>query len=144
MSKLRIKFKGEPVISITRKAFRETKLVYIARANKPRKYPWGKSRIVYIGTTKTGAGRMASSAVWKGEDLLFDHGIKHLDFYVITCARRRNVASWRKLEKALLIKFRETFGSVPRANTVGKGMRWDDEKEYFSDDRLDEVIEGLS
>lgn len=53
--RLKIKFRPEPVMSISRRAFREKKHVYI--------YKWGKSRIVYIGSTKVGAARIASSAV---------------------------------------------------------------------------------
>ncbi len=142
--KLRIKFRLEPVISITRRAFEKKKLVYLARANRRLKYPWGKSRIVYIGTTEVGAGRIASSAVWKGADLLFDRGVKHLDLHVVACRRIQNVESWKKLEKALLIKFRERFGAVPRANTRGKFMHWDDEKNYFADKKLEEVIGAFS
>jgi hypothetical protein len=144
MPKLRIKYDKKPAISIARRAFRKRKLVYLARANKKRKYPWGRSRIVYIGTTRQGAGRIASSAVWKGEDLLFDFGIRHLEFHVVTCASRQSVASWRKLERAMLIRFKETFVAVPRANTVGKHMHWDDEKRLFSTDRLDQVIQFFS
>ncbi len=142
--KLRIKFRLEPVMSITRRAFREKKLVYLACASKRLRYPWGKSRIVYIGTTEVGAGRIASSAAWKGADLLFDFGVKHLNFHVVTCSRMQNVESWKKLEKALLIKFRERFGAVPRANTRGKLMHWGDEKNYFAHRRLGQVIEAFS
>jgi hypothetical protein len=64
--KLSIRIHKEPAIVINRIAFRDNKLVYIARANKKLRYPWGKSRIAYIGTTKRGARRMASSAACKG------------------------------------------------------------------------------
>jgi hypothetical protein len=142
--RLRIKYNLVPVLSITRKAFREKKLVYLARANKGIKYPWGRSRIVYIGTTEVGAARIASSAVWKGGGLLDAHGVKHLDFHVVNCTRIQNVESWKKLEKALLIKFREQFGAVPRANSQGKLMRWGDEKDYFAAKKLTEVLEAFS
>lgn len=142
--KLRIKFGLEPVMSITRRAFREKKLVYLACASKKLGYPWGKSRIVYIGTTEVGAGRIASSAAWKGADLVLAFGVKRLDFHVVICRRMQNVESWKKLEKALIIKFRERFGAVPRANRRGKLMRWGDEKNYFADKRLEQVIEAFS
>ena len=131
-------------MSIARRAFREKKFVYLARANRRPRYPWGKSRIVYIGTTEVGAARIASSAVWKGADLLFQHGVKHLEFHVVSCGKIQNVESWKKLEKALLIKFRERFGAVPRANDRGKLMHWDDEKKYFADRKLQEVLEAFS
>lgn len=60
----------KPAIIIDRGAFQDSKLVYIACANKKFRYPWGRSHIGYIGTTKKGAKRVASSAAFKGESLL--------------------------------------------------------------------------
>jgi len=141
--KLRIKFRPRPSITINRSAFRATKLVYVVRANKEFRYPWGRSRIGYIGTTKVGAGRVATSAVAKGEELLGRYGIKHLDLHIVTCGRLAGVETWLKLERALIIRFRESFGRVPQANSVGKLMRWRDEKRYFSEQKLDKIIDGL-
>ena len=128
---------------VHRAAFRDTKLVYVGRANKRIRYPWGRSRIVYIGTTTKGARRVASSAARKGEDLLFEHGIWEVEFSVMTCSKLRSVATWKKLERALLIKFRETYGAVPQGNFQGKKIRWHDEKSYFSDKRLDAILQAL-
>jgi len=140
--KLRVKCKPEPAITIYRLAFKTDKLVYIARANKKIKYPWAKSRIAYIGTTKKGARRIASSAAWKGEDLLYQYGIKHLDFHIVSCGKRPNVESWKKLERALIIRFKEIHGAIPKANKVG-GKRGD-EMNYFSQYKLDDIIKRLS
>src|SRR5712692_333313 len=142
--KLKITFRPEPVMSISRRAFREKKHVYLACANKKRKYKWGKSRIVYIGSTKVGAARIASSAVWKGADLLFDYGVKLLELHVVACGKIQSVETWKKLENALLIKFRERFGEVAKANEMGKLMHWKDEKRYFSGKRLEAVIDAFS
>jgi len=144
--KLKIKLHKHPSITIHRAAFGDDKLVYIARANKKIDYPTfrNKSRIAYIGTTKKGARRIASSAAWKGEQLLYDYGMKHLEFHIITCTRRSGVNSWRKLERALIIRFRERFGSPPKANKAGKFWRWKDEKHYFSQNKLDQVIDAMS
>lgn len=144
MSKyLSIKIRKQPAIIINRIAFRDNKLVYIARANKKLRYPWGKSRIAYIGTTKRGARRIASSAAWKGEDLLFGYGVKHLEFNFVTCRRVPGLESWKKLERALLIRFREKYGAVPRGNNIGKKMHWKVEEQYFSTKTLDKIIETL-
>ena len=142
--KLPVKFGKHPSVIINRTAFRHDKLVYIARANKPIRYRWGRSRIAYIGTTKKGARRIASSAAWKGEDLLYQYGIKHLELHVVICGKVPGVETWKKLERALLIRFRERFGDVPRANKVGKNSRWRNEKKYFTQAKLDAVIDGLS
>lgn len=87
---------------------------------------------------------MANSAFWRGEEVLGDHGVNYLNFFVVTCTRKQRVPSWKKLEKALLIKFKEKFGEPPWCNIKGKRMRWDDEKDYFADWKLDEVIETFS
>lgn len=141
--KLHIKYRDRPAVVVHRAAFKDKKLVYVGRANRKFKYPWGRSRIVYIGTTTKGARRVASSAAKKGEDMLFEHGIKEIEFSVVTCRKLQNVPTWRKLERALLIKFREKYGAVPRGNVQGKGFQWEDEKDYFSQQRLDAVLEQL-
>jgi predicted GIY-YIG superfamily endonuclease len=109
-NRLRIKFHDTPAITITRIALHADRLVYFAVTNKRMKYEYGASRIVYIGTTKKGVNRIASSAAGQGEALLSDRGIKRLEFYTITCSARQAVQTWRKLERALLIRFREKFG----------------------------------
>lgn len=141
--KLQIKFRKQPAIIINRIAFRDNKLVYIARANKKLRYPWGKSRIAYIGKTKRGARRITSTAAWKGEDLLFGYGVKHLEFNVVVCRKVPGLESWTKLERALLIRFREKYGDVPRGNNIGKKIRWKVEGQYFSTKALDKIIEAL-
>lgn len=141
--KVRLKWRKHPAIVINRVAFKDTKLVYVALANKRIRYRKGQSRIAYIGSTKKGARRIASSAVWKGADLLFEHGIKRLDFHVVVCGKRPGVATWRKLERALLIRFSEIFGSIPKANILGEKTRWKDERDYFSQDRLDQLIRDI-
>ena len=72
-----IKASRKPAIVITRHGLGRNKLVYVAKANKPRKYRYGRSAIVYIGTTKAGVKRIADSAAAKAELLLRDHGVKH-------------------------------------------------------------------
>jgi hypothetical protein len=141
--KLVVKYHKQPAVVINRIAFKATKLVYVARANKKIKYPLGGSRIAYIGTTKKGARRIASSAVWKGSDLLFEYGVKHLELNVVVCGKHQGVETWKKLERALIIRFRERYGTIPRGNNVGMKTRWHDELRYFSQDRLDKIIEEL-
>jgi hypothetical protein len=143
VKRLSVRIYKEPAIKINRIAFRTNKLVYVARANKKWRYQWGRSRIVYIGTTRKGAKRMASSAAWKGEDLLFRYGVKHLEFNVVACGKVSGLDSWRKLERALLIRFREEYGSVPLGNSVGKSTHWKVEREYFSTKVLNKIIDTL-
>jgi len=102
--RLSIKCRMQPALVLYRRAFRDTKLVYVARANKPLRYLHGRSRIAYIGMTKRGARRIASSAVWKGAELLFEHGVKQLDFHGVVCGKVPGVGTWKKLERALIIR----------------------------------------
>ncbi len=141
--RLKVKRQRTPAIVINRTAFRDNKLVYLARTNKPHRYPWGRSKIAYIGTTKKGARRIASSAAVRGENLLEKYGMKHLEFYVVTCDKVPGVETWRKLERALLIKFKEKYGAIPKANRVGTKMRWKDELKYFRTEKLDRILEEM-
>jgi hypothetical protein len=90
--------------------------VYLLTVNKPYRYTYGRSRIVYIGTSKNGASRVAQSAVYKGKPFLQDFGINTLSAFVITVPGTQNVRRWKQLESALLLAFRREYGEKPRAN----------------------------
>jgi len=60
--------------------------------------------------------------VWKDEHLLSGYGIRHLEARIIRCGRKQAVETWRKLERALLLKFRESYGKIPLANKAGSRM----------------------
>lgn len=141
MSKLRVKTINEPAIEIHRQALQAQKLVYIASANKAFQYPLGRSHIVYIGTTKAGADRIAASASAKAKQLLSLHGVKSLQFYVVTCASRQNVETWRQLERGLLCAFKYLYGAVPKSNIQGKNHKWGKELHYFHRSRLEAIVE---
>lgn len=140
MQRLTIKSHSSPAMTITREAVKSDKLVYIAVANKAIQYPHARSRIVYIGTTRNGAHRMAASAAAKAQEMLDLHGVRELQFYPVTCKSRQNVRTWRKLERGLLLAFKHLYGRVPQCNTQGKNMVWTDELGYFTRGRLDGVI----
>lgn len=142
--KLRLKNGKSAAFTITREAFRATELVYVATANNKIRYDHGESHIAYIGTTKKGAARIASSAVWKGGGVLTSRGIRDLEFYVVTCPSSNKHSMARKLERALLIRFREKFGRVPLANNQGRKLRWRDEFDFFTKQALDATIDYYS
>lgn len=144
MSRLNIKLPTNYAISINRNATSNDKLVYVAVSNKHIKYPNGSSKIVYIGTTKNGAYRIAISAAQRAYDKLYDHGTNSLFFYVVTCTPRNGVKTWHKLERALLIRFREIFDSPPQLNLHGIKMKWTNERDLFTLSRLDAVIKYYS
>ena len=97
-----------------------------------------------VGMTKSGSDRIAASASAKAKELLSLHGVKSLKFYVVTCSGRQKVKSWAKLERALLLVFRERFDIIPKCNHQGKGIRWTDELDYFTKPRLSTVIAEYS
>lgn len=133
-----------PIIRIHRESAEANKLVYIAVANRMFRYSrWGKSRIVYIGMTKVGVNRVASSAAHKAAEILKEFNCKHLDFYTIHASGHQGVALWEKLERALIIRFREIMGDVPRFNRLYKYAQWRDEQRYVSQANLDAIIKAL-
>jgi hypothetical protein len=99
---------------------------------------------VYIGTTKNGANRVAQSAAYWAEPILRGHGVQNFEARIITCRPRQNVKSWVKLERGLLLVFRDTYGEVPKCNTQGKNIIETDEFRYFSRSRLKRVLEDLA
>jgi hypothetical protein len=144
MPRLNIRTTTEPVITVTRQACHNDKLVYIICARKPQKYRGGRSSILYIGTTKKGVRRMASSAASKAMYFLQHWGVRHLDVYVVTCKLKPGLRVWLKLERGLLLAFREMFGELPRGNRQGKNIFWNDEHVYFKYRPLRRMIESYS
>src|SRR6266446_1199702 len=130
-----------PAITITRTAYAASELVYIAYANKPLRYLHGDSRIAYIGTTKNGVWRVASSAAWKAYDVFSRKGVHTLEFYIIATPRRGRHATYRKLERALLLRFRERYGSIPAANKQGHRLRWRIDDDVFTSSSINKILD---
>ncbi|MFH1384743.1 MAG: hypothetical protein ABIH47_07265 [Candidatus Omnitrophota bacterium] len=139
-----IRYGKKPCLIINRTAFRDKKLVYVVCANKKVRYSWDRSRIVYIGTTKKGANRIASSAAYRGEVILDFYGIRHIEVNIVTCGSIQGAEMWKKLERALLLRFKEMFGELPRGNKAGRWIKWRDERKYFRVEKLEEVIKYFS
>ena len=113
-------------------------MVYILAANKFHKYKNGRSRILYIGTTKNGADRPAASAVNKASDAFYKlRGVKTIDVYIVTCAPRKAMQqTWKKLESPLLDVFRNRHFQLPRYNKVRPTAR----EGLFSTNARDKII----
>jgi hypothetical protein len=142
--RLHIKVSKHPVIRVARSGVHEQKLVYVACANRLQLYPHGRSRVVYIGTTKKGIARIAASAARAATRFLTLHGVREISLSVVTCPPRPGMKSWLKLERGLLLAFKEVFGSVPIGNTQGKNSFWSDEYMYFKPARLRAVVRSWS
>ena len=48
--------------------------------------------------------------------------------------------TWKKLERAALLTFRGTYGSVPKLNSKGKALEESDEFDYFNEDQIEKFI----
>jgi predicted GIY-YIG superfamily endonuclease len=141
MPRLQIKGGKTAVLLIRREAILSEKLIYLAISNKAHQYPHGtSSRIVYIGTTKKGATRVAASAAGKAGDFLKQHGMRELTFYTLTCNARQNVKTWLKMERAFLLAFRSIYGAVPMFNKQGSRIAEKDEFKLFSRDAVEKKI----
>ena len=96
-------------------------MVYILAANKYLPYKdsqsktVGRSKIIYIGTTKKGAGRPAASAVNKASEAFSLHGVKTIDVHIVTSTGGKK---WKLLEAALLDAFRTRYFNLPKYNKV--------------------------
>jgi len=139
-----ISLKREAALTAKRVFLGHEKLVYVLIADRKLDYPDGRSRIAYIGTTKLGGARIAQSVATRAEAILNLHGVTSFEARTVTCRPRQRVKMWRKLERALLLYFRELFGQVPRCNVHGKNFTETDEFDYFARNRLKTVIEDLS
>jgi hypothetical protein len=142
--KLAVSLKRDEALRATRVSVGKSKLVYLLIADKKLKYRHGKSRIAYIGTTKKGVARIAQSVAARAEDILSLHGVRAFHARIVTCRPRQRVATWKKLERALLLSFRDRFGEVPSCNSQGAKMKHTDELNYFARARLANVIDELS
>jgi len=131
--KLNLSLSRTPVMTLGRAALGADRLVYILAANKPIKYPRGRSRIVYIGTTKRGVRRVASSVAQRAEGLLGRPGVRNVDAHLLTYTRRAGPWKvWLKLERAMLFMFQYEYGNIPILNKVGRHFWPAKEFAYFS------------
>ena len=129
MRKLKIRQPSKtPLLTLTRSPRWSNRMVYILTANKYQRYRGpdsktvGRSRIIYIGTTKRGAGRPAASAVNKASEVFYKkkhlHGVRTIDVHIVTCATQNVHNTWKKLEAALLDAFRHRYFQLPKYNKV--------------------------
>ena len=141
--RLTVRLERKHLMNVTRVSIGRKKLVYIIMAQRPLRYPWGWSSVAYIGTTKKGMDRIAQSAAARADSVLGIHGVKEFTVRIITCPPRPNMRTWVKLERALLLVFRQKFGKVPVCNDLGKKMQPEDEFKYFKRERLEKLLDAL-
>lgn len=144
LRRLQLSLKHDAALTATRVSIGKKKLVYVLVADRRLRYIKNRSRIAYIGTTKKGISRIARSVAVRANDILALRGVKSFKAHIITCPPRPNVSTWRKLERALLLGFKEKFGETPKCNSHGKRMRERDEFRYFRKRGVLRVLDELS
>lgn len=144
MARLRISLKRQVAIQVDRITVGPLKLVYVLTTDKKQRYAKGRSKIVYIGTTKNGKDRIASSAAYRAEDIFSFNGVTRFEARIVTCTPRQRIRSWVKLERALLLAFKERYGAIPRCNTHGSRMKLTNEYEIFAKKRLTDILDDLA
>ena len=142
--RLKVSLKPKPALTMRRVALDHERLVYVICADRKLKYANGYSQIAYIGTTRNGISRVANSAAYRSWDVLWSRGVHSLDVRIVTCRPRQGFKSWIKLERALILAFREKFGEPPMCNVQGRAMKIGDEFDRFSFERLSRIIDTLS
>ena len=118
----------------------DRELVYVISAGNRLGYPLGSSKIAYIGATKTGSDRVLQSAAARADSILDLEGVRSFKVHIVSCQPMRNVRTWLKLERAMLLEFRSLYGDIPICNVHGGTMREFDEFEIFSRDRIQNII----
>jgi hypothetical protein len=114
----------KPSMTVRRDIIKKSKIVYLLVGPVPTKYRDGKSRIVYIGMTRKGTSRIASSVAHRAEEILETKGFRKMEVHVVSCGKKTGLKSWQYLEKALLAAFRGYYQELPHYNKQGKKLRW--------------------
>lgn len=140
----RISLAREEVLIARRVILDSTKLVYVLLADRKLRYPRGRSRIVYIGTTKNGGSRIAQSVAARAPEILMLRGVASMTARVIVCRPRQRIRMWRRLENAFRLGFRERFGAIPRCNKRGHQIKATSEWSLFARKRVTQVLDDLS
>lgn len=135
--------KWPPAMSVTRLPSSQRKICYLVVANKIIAYRTGRSKLVYIGATDEGVSRVVSSVAGRTNEILAQHDLTHFDTHVITCRSIPGVDTWRKLERALLLTFRDLYGELPLCNRHRAGLQEEDEFSFFTRERIRNVLEDL-
>jgi hypothetical protein len=141
--RLSVMVKWPPAMSVTRLAGSSQKLCYVVTANKIVGYSTGRSKVVYIGATDEGLSRVVTSVAARTDEILANHDLTHFDAHLITCNAVPRVETWRKLERALLLTFRDLYGEPPLCNRHGAGIQEEDEFSFFTRERIRNVLEDL-
>jgi hypothetical protein len=142
MSTLRVKCSTDALLTVKRSKqwSRTNRMVYILTAKKPLKYPNGRSRIIYIGTTGKGTRRPATSAVDKASEAFGElRGVREIEAYIVTRTRRA-VRTWEHLESSLLAIFLGRYLQLPKYNKKRGSIRYAEDVTLFKRKTLEQIL----
>jgi hypothetical protein len=129
------------VMTVHKRVLKKKKVVYLLTTANPIKYKFGRSKVVYIGTTKKGVGRIAGSAAGRAEKIMSGRGLKELNVFVVSCSPHPGVPSWKRLEDALLAIFLSEYHELPMCNDHGKKKRFNEElQSMFKRPAIEKVL----
>jgi hypothetical protein len=141
MRRLQVHLNTKEVMTVHRRILKKKKVVYLLVARNPVKYRGGRSKIVYIGTTRKGVGRISGSASHHAEEIMATRGLKVIDVFVVSCSPRPGLKTWEWLEDALLAQFRSEYEQLPKCNAQGKKLKWNKELEkMFKRKMIDQIL----
>jgi hypothetical protein len=121
---MRVSLNRKPAMTVYRGALKHRKLVYVLAARKTLiRYQNGRSRVLYIGTTRKGISRIAASVAHRSKTILKQRGVRVMDVHVVSCEKRPGLKSWTLLERALVAQFRSRYFEVPLCNIQLKNKR---------------------
>ncbi|MBI1955966.1 MAG: hypothetical protein HYS38_06190 [Acidobacteria bacterium] len=138
---MRVNLSSMTAMTVHRRILKKDKVVYLLVGPKRIKYKRGRSRIAYIGTTKKGAKRIASSVAYRAEEILAHWGFRQMDVYIVSCTSVPGLKSWRYLERALLAEFLALYQRLPKCNRQGINLRYDGKLErLFKRKTIDQIL----
>jgi len=141
MSKaLKTKLHHSEVIVVDRSVIKAKHLVYLFVADRPHRYLWRHSRILYVGTTAKGVARITTSVAARAKDIFARYGVRKFHVRVVTCTKRPGLSSWKVLEKDLLRRFKALHGGVPLLNKQGRNLKPHLLSGLFPEGKLDKIL----
>jgi len=141
---MKVHIASKPAMTVHRRILTKDRIVYLLVGKKPFKYRSGRSRIAYIGTSKRGARRIATSAAYKADKVFSKWGSRELEVFIASSEARPGLASWEYLERALLAEFLNFYKQLPFCNKQGNKLKFDDKlHRMFKQKRIYRILMGF-
>jgi hypothetical protein len=138
---MKVQIDSKSAMTVYRRILTKNRIVYLLVGKKTFKYKGGRSRIAYIGTSKRGAKRIASSAAERAEKMFSRWGSKEMQVYIVSCDAKPGLQSWKYLERALLAQFLSYYQQLPFCNIHGRKYKFDEKlQKMFKHRRIYKIV----